>query len=264
MPFGLLFGPATLALSLLTPPGGPVASPMAAATSLRAVADKYRQLSTDHYLALAATQSALLRGGSDLVAQSLRGTAALDFSHAAAMGTIGLLVSGCLGATWLRTIEGKLGEPGCTKPTTVAKKTLADFCLYAPFANSAYLVLVPLLSAVYSMILSSHPAASAMLAGISVLDAVPGFAGEAAASSACAADAGALVAPSAASCDLADVAAGSIAHWEHGGFLGVMQLELIMFAPYNLLSFRLIPSAFRPYTTAAACAAFTVVMSGMC
>ena len=155
MPFGLLLGPATLA-PVPTPPGGPVASPMAAATSLRAVADKYRR-SPDHYLALA-DASAVLRGARTwwrrafvarrprLLARRARkrpGSRLPPRRHP------------------LRTIEGV--EPD-TKPTTgkEGRRLLpvrAFRQLRLPGARA-------LPSAVYSMILSSHPAASAMLAGI--------------------------------------------------------------------------------------------------
>ena len=48
------------------------------------------------------------------------------------------------------------------------------------------------------------------------------------------------------------------------GFAPAMQLEAMIFAPYNLLSFRMIPSTFRPQTTATACAVYTVALSSLC
>ena len=52
-------------------------------------------------------------------------------------------------------------------------------------------------------------------------------------------------------------AAATAAAVAQNGFAGAMALELSMFAPYNLLSFRLIPAAYRAQTTAAACAGRT-------
>ena len=53
------------------------------------------------------------------------------------------------------------------------------------------------------------------------------------------------------------------AAWTHG-FGSAMTLEAMIFAPYNLMSFRMIPSAFRPQTTAAACAGYTIALSSLC
>ena len=51
--------------------------------------------------------------------------------------------------------------------------------------------------------------------------------------------------------------------WQHG-FFDSMRLEASMFLPYNLVAFRVIPAALRPQCTAAACAAYTVMLSHMC
>lgn len=66
-------------------------------SALDGVAELYRHLSERHYLPLACVQSGCLRAGSDLFAQALR-EAPLDYSHAAAMGTTGILISGLIGA----------------------------------------------------------------------------------------------------------------------------------------------------------------------
>ena len=48
------------------------------------------------------------------------------------------------------------------------------------------------------------------------------------------------------------------------GFGSAMALEATMFAPFNLVSFRLIPSALRPLAAAMMSASYTVLLSAMC
>lgn len=99
------------------------------------------------YLVRAAMFSCLLRGGSDLAANMMmKGDA--DFSHVAAMGTVGLVFSGLVGASWLASLEQRLGSG--TNHKDIVSKAAADYILYAPVANSVYLFLVPLLSAVFA------------------------------------------------------------------------------------------------------------------
>jgi hypothetical protein len=200
-----------------------VAAPAIAASS----SSWYQQLSERHYLPLACVQSGCLRGGSDVVAQMLRESPVVDLSHAGAMATVGVLISGLIGASWLRLLESQLGSG--VEPADVAKKSLADYCLYAPFANSMYLLLVPALSALYSS------APDLLLCNGDICTA-----------------------------DLLATAVGTAsAAWTHG-FGSAMTLEAMIFAPYNLMSFRMIPSAFRPQTTAAACAGYTIALSSLC
>jgi len=209
---GALITPATRA-----PPARAVATPAAPPIVGTLVSDAtnwYSKFSTEQYLAVACAQSCVLRSSSDLVGQTLRGVPELSFAHAAAMGTMGVLCSGLIGATWLRVLEGKLGSG--TSGKDVMKKTAADFCVYAPFANSAYLLFVPLLTALFS--------------GVT---------------------------------DVPVLTSSAIQTWDVG-FTSAMQLELSIFAPYNLLSFRMIPAAVRPTTTAAACAVYTVALSALC
>lgn len=127
------------------------------------------------------------------------------------MGTVGILFSGLIGASWLVHLEHTIGSG--SRPTDIMKKSAADFLCYAPCANSAYLFFVPLLTLFFSQ-------------------------------------------------QAVDVTS-SLAAVEHG-FVSAMTLELCLFAPYNLLSFSLIPAALRPHTTAAACAAYTVGLSALC
>lgn len=162
------------------------------------------------YLALACVQSGLLRAGADAASQMMRGVP-FDPAHAMAMGTMGLLFSGLIGASWLAHLEEQMGD--CTGLQSVVKKSAADFLCYAPCANSAYLFFVPVLTLLYSQqAVDVHSA-------------------------------------------LATVEAG---------FVSAMTLELLLFGPYNLLSFRHIPAAMRPLTTAASCGAYTVALSALC
>jgi len=201
----------------LTPTPSPQL-PLAVASTVKTVRDAasaYERFSKEQYLAVACIQSGILRSSSDLVAQSLRDVPALDFAHAAAMGTMGVVFSGLIGASWLRLLESKLVGSG-TSSQDVLKKAAADFCLYAPFANSAYLLCVPLLTALYT-----------------------------------------------GGADMNTLPAAAIDTWEQG-IVAVMMLELSLFAPYNVLSFRFIPAQLRPQTTSAMCAGFTVALSGFC
>ena len=201
--------------------------PKAVAAPAMTSSSWYQQLSERHYLPLACVQSGCLRGGSDIVAQMLRESPVLDIAHAAAMGTTGVIISGLIGASWLRLLESELGSG--VEPLDVAKKSLADYCLYAPFANSMYLLLVPALSAIYSS------APDLILCNGEICTA-----------------------------DLLATAVGTAsAAWAHG-FGPAMTLEAMIFAPYNLMSFRMIPSTLRPQTTAAACAGYTIALSSLC
>lgn len=113
--------------------------------STRRLARGYRRASEVHYLPMAATQSGLLRGAADAVGQVITHPGVpLDVSHAAVIATLGFLVSGYGGAVWLRHLESKLGSG--TEPSDVLRKTATDYTCWAPFANSCYLFLVPLLT----------------------------------------------------------------------------------------------------------------------
>lgn len=224
----LVVGTSALRLPIGSTPRRAAAPAPASALPVAAPSDSfaswYRTISTEHYLAIACTQSGLLRSGADLAAQTMRGEA-LDFCHAGAMFTIGFAVSGLIGATWLQVLEGRVGSGTCS--TSVVKKAAADYVLYAPFANSMYLFCVPALTALYA-------SAPMLCAG-----------------TACYTDV------------IAAATVAATGAWEHG-FSSAMLLELSMFTPYNLLSFRMIPFAFRPQTTACMCAAYTVGLSSLC
>jgi len=97
-----------------------------------------------NYLARSALCSCLLRGGSDILSQAL-GRGELDLTHAAAMGTVGLLFSGIIGAAWLALLESRLGSG--TESRDIVRKAAVDYCFFAPLANSIYLLFVPMLCA---------------------------------------------------------------------------------------------------------------------
>ena len=114
---------------------------------LTAYGRSYRALSKEHYLATATVQSGVLRGASDALAQTMHGVP-VDLHHVASIATLGTLVSGYGGALWLRHLEEWRGSD--TSLGTVASKAATDFTHWAPVANSAYLLGVPLLTAAYA------------------------------------------------------------------------------------------------------------------
>ena len=209
----VLFGRALTVLSILSLTSATVSPPMRVSfrpPSLARVRTAYKQFSEEHYMPIACIQSGILRASADGVSQALRGVP-LDMHHMAAYGTLGVLFSGLVGASWLAHLESQLG-PGTT-PKDVGIKTAADFFCYAPCANSAYLFMVPFLTALYTSGTIDLTASTACLLN---------------------------------------------------GFAAAMALEASLFAPYNLLSFRMIPATFRPQTTATACFAYTVGLSAIC
>ena len=105
----------------------------------------YCDLMQSQYLLMSSVQAAVLRGPVDLLSQGLRCHGDLSLvsgEHALALASIAFVISGWGGATWLRTLEGWL--PG-RSDELVLKKTAADYTMWAPFANSCYLLLMPLL-----------------------------------------------------------------------------------------------------------------------
>lgn len=132
----------------------PSARPVAAATANLALLGRnakrlpkkltvrYRQAMDTHYLPMSAAQQCVLRGSADAAGFLISG-APIDPSHVAAMATLGFLVSGLGGASWLAHLEEALG--GGTARSDVVRKTLSDYSCWAPVANSCYLFLVPLM-----------------------------------------------------------------------------------------------------------------------
>ena len=83
----------------------------------------------------------VVRGAADLVGQQSQH--AIDSQHALVMALVGIGMSGCGGALWLRHLERTLGPSD--GPKSVLTKSCADLLCWGPIVNSANLVLVPLL-----------------------------------------------------------------------------------------------------------------------
>jgi hypothetical protein len=189
------------------------------------------KLAREHYLPVAAAQMGIVRGLSDVVAQTMvayssvplrwaptvamqctAGNCAsfsLDIGHAAAMALVGLTTSGCGGALWLRHLESRLG-PTAGSTRLGVQKSLADYTCWAPVVNSLNLMLVPLLCA--------H-GVEASLSNV------------------------------------------------HNNLVPLMQLELLLFGPFNLVIFSrddLIPPELRPTVKAMLSFVFSVGLSASC
>ena len=115
--------------------------------SLNRISSAYHDLSRESYLTVACIQSGLLRSGSDAASQMIRGVEFCPY-QSLAMGTIGVLCSGLVGAQWLRHLESQMGSGTSTRD--IVKKSAADYFCYAPCANSCYLFFVPLLTAAFA------------------------------------------------------------------------------------------------------------------
>ncbi|EOD37051.1 hypothetical protein EMIHUDRAFT_110055 [Emiliania huxleyi CCMP1516] len=143
------------------------------------------------YLLLASVQAAVLRGGADVVGRSLIPAEAYALDVEA--------------TNVYRLLEASAGSE--TTPEIIVLKCTADYFIWAPIANTLYLVLVPLL-------MGQTPAAAFQI----MLD----------------------------------------------GFGAVSLLELCIWTPYNLLSFRFLPLELRPPTQSALAALFTIGLSLYC
>jgi hypothetical protein len=88
-------------------------------------------------------QAGLLAGFSDTICQ-MNTFGAVDGSHVAAMMMCASVLSGGINALWLQQLERRV--PG-GDATAVLQKTFADFAIAGTTVNSAFLVLVPLLTA---------------------------------------------------------------------------------------------------------------------
>lgn len=118
------------------------------------LASWYREASRAHHLEMAFTQSGLLGATADAVSQQMHGVA-MDSSHILAMGILGAFLSGLMNAQWLKLLEEAV--PG-SDDRAVLTKTAADYCIAGVLANSAFLVTVPILTA----LLSGVPLAEAL------------------------------------------------------------------------------------------------------
>ena len=102
---------------------------------------RQRMLASKHRRqGVAALQSGVLRGVADVVAHR----DSVDPAHTTAIFLLAFFVSGLGNAMWLRRLETMYGTG--TEPATLARKTATDYSVWAPFANSAYLLGVPLLT----------------------------------------------------------------------------------------------------------------------
>merc|ERR1712046_111730 len=112
----------------------------------RRAAEEASDTYSDSYVFASGVQAMLLSSVSDAVSQSMHGLS-IDAAHCAAMATIAFTLSGALNALWLRFLEERV--PGSSMPA-IATKTACDYCFCATQFNSAYIALVPVLTALYS------------------------------------------------------------------------------------------------------------------
>jgi hypothetical protein len=117
-------------------------------SAIRTVPQGYDDLMREHPLPLAAVQASSLRCMGDSIAQEIArshgGPAGVDLAHMGAMGLIGLVFSGSGNFLWIHHLDDKMGST--RSATDVLLKTSLDFCCWAPIANCAYLLGVPLLT----------------------------------------------------------------------------------------------------------------------
>lgn len=79
--------------------------------------------------------------GADVAGQTMHPGTGLE--HVLAIALLGGVVSGFGNAVWLRVLEHLYGSE--SNSDVVLRKTVTDYLCWAPIANSAYLVGVPLL-----------------------------------------------------------------------------------------------------------------------
>ena len=120
-------------------PGGPPRFDWTAAS------DAYGRLAKDRYFELAFAQAGVLASCADVATQTLE-RQPVDVAHVAAMCCVAATWSGAINALWLRQLEDRW--PGKAREH-VAKKTVFHAVVLASLINSAYLVGVPFLAAVY-------------------------------------------------------------------------------------------------------------------
>jgi len=98
-----------------------------------------------HYFRTTTAQAFSLVAAGDALAQAIEmrtGGVAYDPARTLRMGLLGLLIGGFGTARWLQVLERAV--PGNGSPQPVIAKALLDACIWAPLANTAYLVLTPL------------------------------------------------------------------------------------------------------------------------
>lgn len=119
-----------------------------AQTEVNSATNAYNAALESHYYTTTAAQAFLLVGIGDALSQAIEGRgqedhATYDAVRTLRMASLGLVIGGFGTACWLRHLEDWL--PGHATGARVLQKASIDAGLWAPFANTAYLVLVPLL-----------------------------------------------------------------------------------------------------------------------
>ena len=106
----------------------------------------YAALETNYYSTTAA-QAFLLVGMGDTISQGIETKGfrndEYDLPRTLRMAGLGLAIAGFGTSTWLKNLEAAL--PGHSTAGRVLEKASLDACVWAPIANTLYLVLTPLL-----------------------------------------------------------------------------------------------------------------------
>lgn len=112
-----------------------------------ALSSAYHGALEQHYYSTTAAQAFALVGAGDALSQAIErrggGGGEYDPARTVRMALLGLLIGGLGTACWLRHLEAAL--PGHDSAARVLQKAALDACVWAPLANSGYLVLTPLL-----------------------------------------------------------------------------------------------------------------------
>uniref|UniRef100_A0A7S2FW45 Peroxisomal membrane protein MPV17 n=1 Tax=Haptolina brevifila TaxID=156173 RepID=A0A7S2FW45_9EUKA len=112
---------------------------------LQSISKPYIASLEHHYFQTTSLQAFILVAMGDTMAQTIEARAGgipYDAKRTLRMGMLGLLIGGLGTARWLQLLEHSV--PGNGTPQLVAEKALLDACVWAPMANTAYLILTPL------------------------------------------------------------------------------------------------------------------------
>jgi len=115
-------------------------------TALERAGSAYMAALSNHYFLTTMVQAFCLVALGDAGAQAIEGTASgssYDAVRTLRMGLLGTFIGGVGTATWLKLLEGAM--PGNGSVDLVVKKACLDACIWAPIANTLYLILTPLL-----------------------------------------------------------------------------------------------------------------------
>ncbi len=104
-----------------------------------------------HYFETTALQAFVLVSVGDIGAQAIEnqhaeGAPPIDLKRTMRMGTLGLFIAGVGTARWLQFLEQNVPANGSAQ--AVMEKACLDATIWAPIANTLYLVLTPLLEGV--------------------------------------------------------------------------------------------------------------------